>query len=81
MIPVIIARATGTTSKPFRKYLSNIKEKHKIKDLQKTTIVSAAHTIWEALFYTYKTFGIRNNITRTINCNYRTAATLYTIET
>ena len=34
VIPVIIG-ATGTTSKRFRKYLSNIMGKHEIKELQK----------------------------------------------
>ena len=29
----------------------------------------------------YKTFNLGNNITCTINCKYRIAATLYTIET
>jgi len=29
----------------------------------------------------YKTFNMGNNITCTINCNYRTAATLNTLET
>ena len=35
VIPVIIG-ATGTNSKSFRHYLSNILGKHKIKELQKT---------------------------------------------
>jgi len=34
MIPVIIG-ATGTISRSFRKYLSNIPEKHEIKKVQK----------------------------------------------
>jgi hypothetical protein len=34
VIPVI-TKATGTTSKSFRKYLSNIPGKHAVKDLQK----------------------------------------------
>jgi hypothetical protein len=43
MIPVIIG-ATGTVSKSFRKYLSNIPGKHKAKELQKTAILGTAHT-------------------------------------
>ena len=41
-IPVIIG-ATGTISKSFRKYVSNIPGKHEIKELQKTAILGTAH--------------------------------------
>jgi len=37
VIPVIIG-ATGTVSKSFRKYVSNIPGKHEVKELQKTAI-------------------------------------------
>jgi len=37
VIPVITG-ATGTISKSFRKYLNNIPQKHKIKELQKTAM-------------------------------------------
>jgi hypothetical protein len=43
VIPVITG-ATGTISKSFRKYLSNIPGKHKIKELQQTYIVHCTHT-------------------------------------
>ena len=43
VIPVIIG-ATGTISKSFRKYLSNITGKHEIKELQETAILGTAHT-------------------------------------
>ena len=42
VIPTIIG-ATGTISKSFRKYLSNIPGKHEIKELQKTALL-ALHT-------------------------------------
>jgi len=42
-IPVIIG-ATGTVSKSFRKYVSNIPGKHEVKGLQKTAILGTAHT-------------------------------------
>jgi len=42
VIPVIIG-ANGTISKSFRKYLSNIPEKHEVKELQKTAVL-ALHT-------------------------------------
>jgi hypothetical protein len=48
VIPVII-RATGTISKSFRKYLSNITGKHEIKELQKIVIMGTAHTFREVL--------------------------------
>jgi hypothetical protein len=47
-IPIIMG-ATGTISKSFRKYLSNIPGKHEVKELQKTAILSTAHTLWEVL--------------------------------
>jgi hypothetical protein len=37
-IPVIIG-ATGTISESFRKYVSNIRGKHEVKELQKTSIL------------------------------------------
>ena len=48
VIPVIIG-ATGTVSKSFRKYLSNITGKHRIKELQKTAILGTAHTLRKVL--------------------------------
>jgi len=41
VIPVIIG-ATGTISKSFRKYASNILGKHEVKELQKTAIFGTA---------------------------------------
>jgi hypothetical protein len=38
VIPVIIG-ATGTISKPFRKYVSNIPGNHDVRELQKTAIL------------------------------------------
>jgi len=40
-IPVIIG-ATGTVSKSFRKYVTNITGKHEVKELQKTAILGTA---------------------------------------
>jgi hypothetical protein len=48
VIPVIIW-ATGTISKSFSKYLSNVPGKHKIKELQKTAILVTAHTLRKVL--------------------------------
>jgi hypothetical protein len=44
VIPVVIG-ATGTISKSFRKYVSNIPGTHDVKELQKTTILGTAHIL------------------------------------
>jgi len=48
VIPVIVG-ATGTISKSFRKYVSNIPGKHKLKELQKTAIMGTAHILRKVL--------------------------------
>ena len=48
VIPVIIG-ATGTISKSFRKYVSNIPGNHEVKELQKTAKLGTAHIIWKVL--------------------------------
>ena len=48
VIPVII-EATGTISKLFRKYLSNIMGKHEINELHKTAILGTAHALRNVL--------------------------------
>jgi len=48
VIPVIIG-ATGTISKSFRKYVSNIPGSHEVKELQKTTILGTAHILRKVL--------------------------------
>jgi len=48
VIPVIIW-ATGTISKSFRKYVSNIPGKHEVKELQKTAILGTAHILRKVL--------------------------------
>jgi len=45
----VIVRATGTISKLFRKYVSNIPGKHEVKELQKTAILGTAHTLRKVL--------------------------------
>jgi hypothetical protein len=47
-IPVIIG-ATGTISKSFRKYVSNIPGNHEVRELQKTAILGTAHIIRKVL--------------------------------
>jgi hypothetical protein len=48
VIPVIIG-ATGTISKPFRKYVSDIPGNHDVKELQKTAILGIAHSLRKVL--------------------------------
>jgi len=48
VIPVVIG-ATGTVSKSFRKYASNIPGKHEVKALQKTSILGTAHILRKVL--------------------------------
>jgi len=48
VIPVIIG-ATGTVSKSFRKYVSNIPGKPEMKELQKTAILGTAHILRKVL--------------------------------
>ena len=48
VIPVIIG-ATGTISKSFRKYVSNIPGNHEVKVLQKTGILGTAHILRKVL--------------------------------
>jgi hypothetical protein len=48
VIPVTTG-ATGTISKSFSQYLSNIPGKHEIKKLQKTATLGTAHMLWKIL--------------------------------
>jgi len=48
VIPVIIG-TTGTISKSFRKYVSNITGRHEVRELQKTPILGTAHLLRKVL--------------------------------
>jgi hypothetical protein len=48
VIPVIIG-ATGTISKSFRKYVSNVPGKHEVKELEKTAILGTAYILRKVL--------------------------------
>ena len=48
VIQVIIG-TTGTISKTFRKYVSNIPGNHEVKELQKTAILGTAHILRKVL--------------------------------
>ena len=61
--------------------LSNMTGKHAMKELQKTARLGTAHILREDSVYQNKPFNAGNNITCTINCNYRTAAKPRTLAT
>jgi hypothetical protein len=46
---LVITGVTGMISKSLRQYLSNIPEKHEIKEPQNTPILGTAHTLREVL--------------------------------
>jgi len=48
VIPLITG-ATGTISKSFRKYMSNIPGNYEVKELQKTAILGTAHIFRKVL--------------------------------
>jgi len=48
VIPVIIG-VTGTISKSFRKYVSNVPVNHEVTELQKTAILGTAHILRKVL--------------------------------
>jgi len=48
VIPVIIG-VTGTISKSFRKYVSNIPGNHEAKELKKSAILGTAHILRKVL--------------------------------
>ena len=48
VIPIIIG-ATGTISKTYRKYMSNIPGNHEVKELQKTAVLGTAHILRKVL--------------------------------
>jgi hypothetical protein len=50
VIPIIIG-ATGTISKSFKKYVSNIPGNHEVQELQKTAILGTAHILWKVVTY------------------------------
>jgi hypothetical protein len=78
----VITGATETISKSLRQYLSNKPGKQKIKELKKESRIGhCTHTMEKTNLKLENTFRRRNNVTCSTNCKYRTAATLYTLET
>jgi len=74
--------ATVTISKSLRQYLSHIPGRHEIKELQKTAHTGhCKHTAGNADVEIRNVFNVRSILTGSTNCKYRTAATLYIVET
>jgi len=46
---LVVIGPTGTISKLFRKYASNIPEKHEVKEIQKTAMWGTAHILRKLL--------------------------------
>jgi hypothetical protein len=74
VIPVIIG-ATGTISKSFRKYVSNIPGNHEVKELQKAAILGTVHIPWKVLTWRCNGVNAGTSDMSTINKNTRIAAT------
>jgi hypothetical protein len=75
MILVIIG-ATGTISKSFRKYVSNIPGNHEVKELQKAAILGTAHTaLRKVLTQRYNGVNAETSDMCTMNSNTRIVAT------
>jgi len=72
-IPVIIG-ATGTISKSFRKYVSNIPGNHEVKEVQKTAILGTAHILRKVLTC-YNGVNAGTSDIRTMNSYIRIVAT------
>ena len=69
--------ATGTIPKSLTQYLSNIPGKHEIKELPKNSDIGhSTHTAGSADVKVQNIFHGGNNFTCSINCKYRTVATL-----
>jgi hypothetical protein len=80
VIPVIIG-ATGTISKSFRKYVSNITGNHEVKKLQKTAILGTAHILREVITQRYNQVNARTSDMSTMNSYTTIAATWCSIGT
>ena len=77
----VIIGATGTISKSFRKYVSNIPGKREVKELQKKATLGTAHILRKVLMTKYNGFNIGTNDISTMNSKNRIDATLYSLGT
>jgi hypothetical protein len=75
----IVTDEAGTISESIVKYLSHVPKKHDFKELQKTAILVTAPILRKTVRQKY-IFNMASNSASTINCNYRKAATIHTLE-
>jgi hypothetical protein len=68
--------AIGTMLESFRKSCSRYWDSRTSKNYRKQPYWALHTHCGKVLMSQYRTFNMRNNITRTINCNNRTAASL-----
>ena len=81
-VTLVILLATTTITKSFTKYLNNIPGKKKNQGTTENNLMSTTHTSGSRpASVKYKIFSLENNVTCTINCNYKIAAALDNIET
>jgi hypothetical protein len=80
VIPVVIG-ATGTISKSFRKYVSNIPGNHDVKEPQKTAILGTAHILRKVLTKKNKRANAGTRDRGTTKKQDRIAATMYSLGT
>jgi hypothetical protein len=66
---------TGTISKSFRKYVSNIPEHHEVKELEKAVILGTAHILRKVLTYRYNGVNVGTSNIGTMNSYIRIVAT------
>jgi hypothetical protein len=71
----VIIGATGTISKSFRKYVSNIPRHHEVKELQKAAILDTAHILRKVLTWRYNGVNAGTSNIRTMNSYIRIVAT------
>jgi len=75
----VITRAIGTAYKSFRKSERQTRKARNQGTTENSRIGHCTHNAESAvLMYQHRTFNTGNNITGTVNCNYRIAATVYT---
>jgi len=74
MVISVIIGATGTISKSFRKYVSNIAGNHEVKELQKTAILGTAHILRKVLTKRYNGVNARSSNIHTMNSYIRIVA-------
>jgi hypothetical protein len=80
VIPVVIG-ATGTVSKSFRKYVSDIPGNRDVRELQKTAILGTAYILRKVLTYKNQRANAGTRNRGTVNNKDRIDATMYPLGT